>query len=330
MKTDEQRTYQVLVSDAFNDDRLRQCANDELLFFIYLVQHPKQTCAGIFRSTLEQLAADCIRYEAPGKIAPRFTPKECQTLLAGLQRVDLVRHDGEWVWVVNMIKYKTSTQQVYVNVKRALQRCRSRVIFDGFFEKHATYGRVQFYLGGLAYGEDVPETPMAPPSVPPPTPQGDDMLIQEVSAAFEHWKEVMDEPRAILTPMRKRKILDRFRDKIIDADTHEPRSVKVEDFFTAIDACAKSPWHMGKDPKTSGIRYNSIEKYICGSAEKFYGWLVYQPPAIAATGPARQGRHVAPPAPAWEPGAEGLPQSLIPGVPAQMPLEDDGREVELD
>lgn len=73
--------------------------------------------------------------------------------------------------------------------------------------------------------------------------------VQEV---FQHWKTVLDHPRAILDAKRQKLIADRIE-----------QGFSVDDLKAAIDGCRASPYHMGQnDHKTI---YDSLE-LICRDA----------------------------------------------------------------
>jgi hypothetical protein len=61
-------------------------------------------------------------------------------------------------------------------------------------------------------------------------------LTVEVSQVFEHWKSTLQHTRAKLTPERSKAIRARLRD-----------GYSVEEIKDAIDGCANSPFHQGKN-----------------------------------------------------------------------------------
>jgi len=63
---------------------------------------------------------------------------------------------------------------------------------------------------------------------------------------YEHWKEVMEKPRALLTDQRRDKIEARLKE-----------GYSVEDCKKAIDGCRGSDFHMGKNERNT--QYNDIE-----------------------------------------------------------------------
>lgn len=88
---------------------------------------------------------------------------------------------------------------------------------------------------------------------------------------FEYWQRVMSKPRAKLDDKRRKLI----RGALLKGYT-------ATDMRLAIDGCAASPWHMGKNER--GTPYNGIE-LIFRSAEKIDAFmqLADRPPALNAT-----------------------------------------------
>lgn len=82
---------------------------------------------------------------------------------------------------------------------------------------------------------------------------------------FNHWKTVLNHPRAILDKKRKKVIEDRLRD-----------GFTVEDLLQVPLGVKNSPWHMGDNPRN--IVYDSItliyrdadqvEKFMASSKKK--------------------------------------------------------------
>ena len=88
---------------------------------------------------------------------------------------------------------------------------------------------------------------------------------------FTYWQQVMDKPKARLSPERKAKILTRLKDFTVD------------EIKQGIDGCRASDWHMGthKDNKT---KYNDIE-LICRNTKNLEGFIeqAEQPKEVALT-----------------------------------------------
>jgi hypothetical protein len=85
---------------------------------------------------------------------------------------------------------------------------------------------------------------------PPPTP---------VTRVFDAWRHKLGHHRAKLDGKRRRLITARLQER------------PVEELLRAIDGVLKSDWHMGRDPKTAGQRYDDIEIIFRDAAhvEKF-------------------------------------------------------------
>lgn len=73
----------------------------------------------------------------------------------------------------------------------------------------------------------------------------EDRLTDDEYAVFEHWRVVMNHPKAVATPKRKRVIADALK--------HYP----VAALQDAIDGCARSAWHMGENDRHT--RFDSLE-----------------------------------------------------------------------
>lgn len=67
------------------------------------------------------------------------------------------------------------------------------------------------------------------------------------SEVFNHWKTVLNHPRAILDAKRRRLISSRLDEGFL-----------AEDLKVAIDGCKASPWHMGKVPENSTV-YDGLD-----------------------------------------------------------------------
>jgi hypothetical protein len=71
---------------------------------------------------------------------------------------------------------------------------------------------------------------------------------RDVKAIFDHWRTKTEHPRAKLIPARRTKIEARLRE-----------GYSREELLEAIDGLTMSDWHMGRDPKTKGRRYDGID-----------------------------------------------------------------------
>jgi len=92
----------------------------------------------------------------------------------------------------------------------------------------------------------------ASPSAPPPA------LAEQVRVVFAHWQKVMGSPTSRLDRTRKTRI------------EWALKTYDLESCIAAIDGCALSEWHMGKNER--GQKYNDIT-LIFRNAEKFERFL---------------------------------------------------------
>lgn len=91
-------------------------------------------------------------------------------------------------------------------------------------------------------------------------------IDSDITKIFEHWKRVMNHPRARLDSARRRAITARLRD-----------GYSPDDIIRAIDGCRASRWHMGDNP--SGVRYDDLT-LICRNGaklEQFQSYLDAKP-----------------------------------------------------
>lgn len=262
----------------FGDRLYRELSVAEGYFFEFLWQLPQLSCAGIGQLSLDMLAA-----ESYGK----FTAEDCRTLLAALQARSRVIYDDEWLWVVNYFKYKPGGSMfVLLNAKKSLVECESRLIFDGWQKKYAAMESVKKIMGKMVFAWDSPQTSEHAEYVLggiEGEPEEMHLFAAEVEAVWKHYTKKM-KTEGILTARRREKILERLREDIIEDGV--PRTVGVQDLMRAISNCTKSHWHMGRDPKSQGHKYNSLEDNILVNQEKFLYWLRYDPLAGKAALPA--------------------------------------------
>jgi hypothetical protein len=258
----------------FGDKSYRLLSRDEGYFSGFLWQLPQLSAAGIGRISLPMLSA-----ESHGK----FTAEECQTLLASLQAKHRIIYDDEWLWVVNYFKYKPGASRwVMISARDALLECESKAIFDGWVKKYGPMERVKRIMGeGFTFRWPIqdPEEGVLPSLAgiePEPTPMH--LHRAEVDAVWLHYQRVMRKPDAMISPFCRQKILERLRENLIDDGV--PRVVRVEDLMLAIDNVAKSAWHMGRDPKTGGHKYNALDVHILQSQDKFLYWLSFDGPGL--------------------------------------------------
>jgi hypothetical protein len=109
------------------------------------------------------------------------------------------------------------------------------------------------------------------------TPPAAMAVAAEVRQVFEHWQRVMSSPRSKLDGNRRTAISRGLRD------------YGLEQCLRAIDGCAASDFHMGRDPKTGGKKYNDLS-LIFRNAEKTEGFIARAQPAYtAAVAPTQPG-----------------------------------------
>lgn len=80
------------------------------------------------------------------------------------------------------------------------------------------------------------------------------VVLLDVRRVFDHWREVLDHPRAKLDANRRNKIAARLRD-----------GFTVSDLIAAIDGCRASEFHMGDNEQKK--KYDDIG-LICRDASK--------------------------------------------------------------
>lgn len=102
----------------------------------------------------------------------------------------------------------------------------------------------------------VPNKSISSPTVsqsikPSDTQPADKQKAESASAqareVFDHWRQVHSRPRAVLDGKRERVVREAIA-------RHG-----LEDCLRAIDGCAQSDFHMGRDAKTGGRLYNDLE-----------------------------------------------------------------------
>jgi hypothetical protein len=78
---------------------------------------------------------------------------------------------------------------------------------------------------------------------------------------FDHWREVMGKNGTT-----------RLDDKRQKAIRWALQNYSLDECFAAIDGCARSDWHMGRDPKTGGKKFNELT-LIFRDAQHIEGFL---------------------------------------------------------
>ena len=115
------------------------------------------------------------------------------------------------------------------------------------------------------------------PSAPPSSQDGHFKLESpsELAAAVKrvwgYYLERLGKNPKILTlsTLRKQKGLARLKEALGKTSGNLPKAEQLMQI--AVDAIAASPWHCGENP--SGKKYQSWEKHLFHSAEKFETWL---------------------------------------------------------
>ena len=258
----------------FGNRKFKGLGDSALLFFHYLIQYEKNNCAGVFRATASQLSAES---------EDRWTPAKCRELTEALVGANLVRADGDWLWVIGSFKRTARNPRAYASARTALIRCRSKMIFDAWFTKYGAADNVDKWVGPVTFRGEVadPEAVVGQPSPLDPIKASPNLMREEVETVWDFYQQTMLS-HADLTPKRKKKILTRLTETIFDPQTGNKRRVTIGDLMLAISNCTKSDWHMGRDPKTNGHKYNSLEDHILATVEQMEKWLRYEGPGSVA------------------------------------------------
>lgn len=138
-------------------------------------------------------------------------------------------------------------------------------------------------IDGIAYKEEpsvepsIEQSRESPSQLPaedpndPPKPA--DPKRTAVRRVFEHYIAKTGRLPAmyLLTPLREKKGMARLTDclKITGGDLEAATELMV----LAVDRLCESDWHMGRNPRTEGKKYNSWEDQLFGSAERLDKWL---------------------------------------------------------
>jgi DNA-binding transcriptional ArsR family regulator len=98
-----------------------------------------------------------------------------------------------------------------------------------------------------------------------------DLGLNPARIVFDHWREVMQSPRSKFTGDKKTKIQARLSE-----------GFTVDDLKRAIDGCAASDFHMGRDPQNDighGGRLHNGLGLICRNGEKVEEFMALAPDA---------------------------------------------------
>ncbi len=109
-----------------------------------------------------------------------------------------------------------------------------------------------------------------------PTASPSKVDSDDVRRVFEHWRTKLGHERAVLDDKRRRKIIAALK------------SHGLETALRAIDGCAASDFHMGRDERSGGKRFDDLE-LILRNASKIESFA-----ALAPKAPAPQAKGTAP------------------------------------
>ena len=186
--------------------------------------------------------------------AARVTLDECIEALEKLRSPDQwsrsVENEGRRIedipggwFVLNHQKY------------RDLMSAEERRIRDAARKREARARERSDACGHVRTVSQTDTDPEAEATQEPSGSAGEPSEIQKVRSVFNRWREALGHPRSKLDGSRKAKIRARLRD------------FSAEQLCVAIDGVALSDWHMGRDPKTGGKRYDDF-KTIFRDAEQ--------------------------------------------------------------
>ena len=272
--------YRGLSEDTWSDAFVREITDSQALFFVYLISNPRQLPAGIFKASPEQMWSDFQRKSV--------SVKDIQAFLALFQERGKIVYDRGWCWIVNFVKHRREWNPGVIGGMRInLERVESRLIFDAWWDKYRNYQELGRIMGEVKFSGDPAQAPdsLAPVPAIERERAPRHLYKQQIEDVWAFWQQTMG-VKATLTDTRRDKILSRFMDKITDPETGEVRATTLEDCFAAITACAASDWHMGRDAKTGGKAYHSLEQHIFRNLAQFEQWLGDGYRARAGTAPA--------------------------------------------
>lgn len=272
--------YRGLSEDTWSDALIREVSDSQALFFIYLISNPRQLPAGIFKASPEQMWSDFQRQAV--------SVKDIKAFLASYQERGKVVYDRGWCWVVNFVKHRREwNPSIIAGMKVNLERIESRLIFDAWIDKYRNFQELGRAMGEIRFSGDPAQEPDSPIALPAIERERAPRHLykQQIEDVWSFWQQTMG-IKATMTDTRRDKILSRFVDKVTDPESGEIRATTLEDCFAAITACSASDWHMGRDPKTGGKVYNSLEQNIFRNLGQFEEWLGDAYRARTGKGPA--------------------------------------------
>jgi hypothetical protein len=280
--------YRGLLSDLWEDEYIVSLHDSrEVLFFIFCVINRRQSPAGVYRATPDQLWSDFRR--------PDVTVAEIEGWLQEFHEAGKVVSDGAWRWVVNFVRHRREINPSIAGaIVSYMNGCTSKLIFDAWVKKYRHYAMLpeffdQLAKKGLELTYTGPEALGGPaaPGIPAEKP-AKHLFDDQVRDVWGFYCETMH-LHLTLTDPRRDKIIDRLKDKITDPDTGQIRATTVNDLFRAIAACANSDFHMGREEgKTRGKLFNVLERNILKDQEQLEQWLSKSPPRAAAPAPPRR------------------------------------------
>lgn len=101
------------------------------------------------------------------------------------------------------------------------------------------------------------------------TPSTSKVDSDDVRKVFEHWRTKLGHERAVLDDKRRRKIVAALKSHGLGVA------------LRAIDGCAESDFHMGRDERSNGKRYDDLE-LILRNASKIETFAALAPKAVTA------------------------------------------------
>lgn len=103
-------------------------------------------------------------------------------------------------------------------------------------------------------------------------PDAPDPLTPALAEVWNHYLTTTNRNPKLntFTSTRKKKGIVRLQECLDKAGGNLPNAVNL--MKLAIDKLAASDFHMGRDPKTNGVKYNSWEDNVFRSAEQMEGW----------------------------------------------------------
>jgi hypothetical protein len=188
------------------------------------------------------------------------------------------RVDGGWM-VLNAKKYRDAAKAEHLR-----EQVRERVKKFRDMKRKATLGNGDVTLRNenvtpTEEEEEVDkEQSIVEASLLPTPPSGgkanghDKEATAIVQRVFSYYVEKTQKNKAyVLTPGRLRKGISRFNE-LMQMVGGDPAKAE-ESMCLVVDAVVNSDWHMGRDPKTGGRKYNEWENHLFNSQDRVTTWL---------------------------------------------------------